>query len=80
LDTIARFAKITVLLLAISSASGTPIKDRPIVIGQKPDTSVCFVIADEQQKIENKNAEDVAQMKADIRNLQDRVSKLEGGQ
>jgi hypothetical protein len=80
MDTIARITKVIILLLAVSNVGGTPIKDRPIVVGQKPDTSMRFVIADEQQKIENKNAETIADLEARIRTLEDKVAKLEGGQ
>lgn len=75
MGTISRFAKIVILLLAVSSAMGTPIKDRPIVVGEKG-----FVLVDEQQRIENKTAETIAGLEARVRVLEDKVAKLEGGQ
>ena len=80
MDTIARLAKIAMLLLALSSASGTPIKDRPIVVGQKADSTTRFVVADEDQRIQNKQAETNARFDARIQALEYKVAKLEGGQ
>jgi len=76
----ARLTKIAVLLLALGNAFGGPIKDRPIVTGQKADEKTLFVTMDDQQKRENDNAERIAKLEAHQREQDIRISRLEGGQ